>query len=114
RPPKSPTPHHRLVGAEDAAPQPAAHWPADLQAHLRTYGTELPEMEALLQQHGAEPLAAGFPYTQADVRFAVRHSQAFTIEDILARRIRLEIEDLRAARAAAPAVAKLLADAYDW
>jgi len=114
KPSKSPTPNYRLLGGEAPAPDPAPGFAPDLRLHLRTYGTELPEMEALLKEFGTQPLASGFPYTQADVRFAIQYSQALTIEDVLARRIRLEIEDLRAARSAAPAVAKLLAQAYDW
>jgi glycerol-3-phosphate dehydrogenase len=44
------------------------------------------------------------------VRFAARHEYARTVEDVLARRSRLLFLDARAAGAAAPAVAAVLAD----
>jgi glycerol-3-phosphate dehydrogenase len=48
--------------------------------------------------------------SEAMVRFAVRHEYARTVEDVLARRSRLLFLDARAAAAAAPAVAAVLAD----
>lgn len=48
------------------------------------------------------------PYLLAEVVWAARHEMARTVEDILARRIRLLFLDARAAMKAAPAVADIL------
>ena len=48
--------------------------------------------------------------TEAEVRHAIRHEQARSVEDLLARRHRALFIDARSARDAAPAVAALLAD----
>ena len=48
--------------------------------------------------------------SEAMVRFAVRSEHAQTVEDVLARRTRLLFLDARAAAAAAPAVARVLAE----
>lgn len=49
------------------------------------------------------------PYTKADVIWAVRHEMARTVEDVLARRIRVLFLDATAAINMAPAVAQLMA-----
>ena len=54
------------------------------------------------------PLTPGLSYTEAEVVWAVRHEMARTVEDVLARRLRLLFQDARAAIAAAPAVARLM------
>ena len=51
----------------------------------------------------------GFPYTKADVLYAVRNEMAMTIEDVLARRTRLLFLDAQAAIDIAPVVAALMA-----
>ena len=48
--------------------------------------------------------------TEAEVRHAIRHEQARSVEDLLARRHRALFIDARSARDAAPAVAALLAE----
>jgi glycerol-3-phosphate dehydrogenase len=50
-----------------------------------------------------------FPYTWGEVIWAVRHEMARTIEDVLARRLRLLFLDAEAALRAAPIVADLMA-----
>jgi glycerol-3-phosphate dehydrogenase len=49
------------------------------------------------------------PYLQAEVIYQVRHEQARTIEDVLARRTRALFLDAKAALEAAPLVAQLMA-----
>jgi glycerol-3-phosphate dehydrogenase len=51
-----------------------------------------------------------YDYLQAEVIWAVRHEMARTVEDLLARRIRLLFLDARAAIEAAPVVALLMAE----
>ncbi|MFZ1455663.1 MAG: glycerol-3-phosphate dehydrogenase/oxidase [Saprospiraceae bacterium] len=49
-----------------------------------------------------------YTFTVADVLFAIRHEMACTLEDILARRIRLLFLDAKAALVVAPKVCKIL------
>ena len=55
-----------------------------------------------------QEIAAGFPHTAAEVVWAVRHEMARTVEDVLARRLRLLFLDARNAMAAAPVVAAIM------
>ena len=71
---------------------------------LRLYGTDAPRVQAL---PGADAeVAPGL--TEAMVRFAAREEMALGVEDVLARRHRLLFLDARAAREAAPRVARIL------
>jgi glycerol-3-phosphate dehydrogenase len=51
-----------------------------------------------------------FPIRAGQVVWAVRHELARTVEDFLSRRTRALVLDARAAMAAAPAVADLMAE----
>ncbi len=79
--------------------------------HLAVYGTDEHGINQLLQQQPASAvlLAAGLPYTETEVIWAARHEMARTVEDVLARRIRVLFLDARAAIQAAPRVAAILA-----
>lgn len=59
------------------------------------------------------PLHPDLPYTEADVRRAVRFEQARTVEDVLARRTRALLLDAAASAAIAPRVADILARELD-
>jgi glycerol-3-phosphate dehydrogenase len=105
--PDSTTAHHRLVGAPEhdaltngVPPVRISEPPGE---HL--YGSERTVL-AQLPGHNV-PLAPHL--TEAMVRFAARYEYARTVEDVLARRNRLLFLDARAAAAAAPAVAAVLA-----
>ena len=72
------------------------------------YGSDRTAVQAL---PGAEVLLhPALPYTEAEVRWAARHEQARTVEDVLARRTRALLLDAAAAVAMAPRVADILAD----
>jgi glycerol-3-phosphate dehydrogenase len=75
------------------------------------YGTEAAALEKLIAEDPALDclLHPRLPFCAAEVVWAVRHEMARTVEDVLARRTRALQLDARAARAAAPAVAALLA-----
>src|SRR5690606_15492297 len=62
----------------------------------------------------AERLVPGYPYLKAEVIYAVREEMACTLRDFLARRIRLEITDWKAAINAAPLVAALMGGELGW
>jgi glycerol-3-phosphate dehydrogenase len=55
-----------------------------------------------------EPLIEGAPPIRAEVVYAVRHEMALTVEDVIARRIGLELYDWRMSIEAAPIVADLM------
>lgn len=83
----------------------------DAEHPLAAYGTDRAAIELLQRNEPllARPLIAGLPYTEAEVVWAVRHEMARTVEDVLARRLRLLFLDAQAALQAAPRVAALLA-----
>ena len=61
----------------------------------------------------AERLHTGYLFNKADVVYAARFEMAITIEDFLARRIRLLFLDARAAIEVSEEVAKLMAVELD-
>jgi glycerol-3-phosphate dehydrogenase len=60
------------------------------------------------------PIAPGFPYTEAEVRYVVRHEYACTLTDTLARRLRLGFLDTLAALEIADRVADVMAEELRW
>lgn len=84
---------------------------SDLENHLYIYGTD---SVAIIQLQENEPelkekLHPDYDYTLAEVVWAIRYEMATTVEDILARRVRLLFLDARAAIACSDKVADLLA-----
>ena len=59
------------------------------------------------------PLAEGYPYVEAEVRYACRE-HAVTIEDILSRRTRLAFLNAEAARDAVERVAEIMTEELGW
>lgn len=79
-----------------------------LADHWQVYGTDAARIQAL---PGAEtPLHPDLPYTEAEVRWAVRAEQARTAEDVLSRRLRALLLNARASIEAAPRVVAILAE----
>src|SRR5690606_13931525 len=78
---------------------------------LAVYGADAPALEALMADEPAldRPLDPDLPLRAGEVVWAARHEMARTVDDVLARRTRSLLLDARAAMAAAPAVADLLA-----
>jgi glycerol-3-phosphate dehydrogenase len=95
-----------LVGAGPAAS--AGDMPPAL---VRRYGAEAPRVAALAHEDPAllAPLAPGVPVSRAELRFAVAHELALTVEDLLDRRTRLGLVPERRA-AAAEAAQELLGE----
>ena len=62
----------------------------------------------------ARPLVEGFPATRAEVAHAVREEMALTVEDVLRRRIGLELFSWKLAAEAAPAAAALMSAELGW
>ncbi len=88
--------------------------------HLGVYGSDrekIQETISLAPQLG-EKLHPDLPYVWAEIHWAIKHEMARTVEDILARRVRILFTDARAAIEVAPLAAKALADGLgktgDW
>ena len=75
------------------------------------YGSDYAGILALMKENPSlnNKIVDGFPYIQAEVIWAVRNEMARTIEDVLARRLRLLFLNAKAAVLAAPEVADLMA-----
>lgn len=94
--------------------------PAFGDEHLFIYGSELSMYKKFEKSRPeySEVLHKDYPYTKGQVIWAVEYEMARTVEDFLARRIRLLLLDTRASIAAAPKVAALMKYALgkddDW
>ncbi|KAI8908122.1 FAD dependent oxidoreductase-domain-containing protein [Powellomyces hirtus] len=59
-------------------------------------------------------LAAGYPYIEAEVRYAVQREYACTAVDVIARRTRLAFLNAQAALEALPRVIDIMAEELNW
>ncbi|KAJ3126054.1 hypothetical protein HK098_007931 [Nowakowskiella sp. JEL0407] len=59
-------------------------------------------------------LSPGYPYLEAEVRYACRREYAATAIDVLARRLRLAFLDSRAAYEALPRVVEIMGQELNW
>ncbi|MDR2147344.1 MAG: glycerol-3-phosphate dehydrogenase/oxidase [Tannerella sp.] len=84
---------------------------ADRNGWDYVYGSDVEYIRRLIREDAshAEKLHGEYPFTKAHVIWAVREEMAITIEDVLARRVRLLFLDARAAMEAAPKVAAIMA-----
>ncbi|GAA3936474.1 glycerol-3-phosphate dehydrogenase/oxidase [Hymenobacter algoricola] len=98
----SQTAHQPVHGAQ---PTP------DRRSHLAAYGTDQAALLALIARQPAlgEKLDEALEFLQAEVVWAARAEMARTVEDVLARRVRVLFLDAAAAIRVAPRVAALLA-----
>lgn len=79
--------------------------------YLSIYGSDKPYIEALCQQSPqySEKLHPDFPATVAEVVWATRNEMAFTVEDVLSRRLRILFIDAKVAIEMCPKVASVMA-----
>ncbi len=75
------------------------------------YGSDAAKIEALVRENPGNGtlLHKDYPFHVAHVLWAIREEQAQTVEDVLARRLRMLVLDARAAIEMAPRVASILA-----
>ncbi len=80
--------------------------------YLSIYGSDALAISTLIQSKAGmeEKIHPSYPFTKAEIVWAIENEMALTVEDILARRIRLLILDAKAAIEAAPKVAAILAE----
>ena len=79
------------------------------------YGSDIRFIRKLIEEDSsnAELLHEDYTFTKAHVVWAVREEMAMTVEDVLARRVRLLFLDARAAVDTAPKVASIMAAETD-
>lgn len=79
--------------------------------HLKVYGSDADRISALAKERPElnYTLHRSFFYTGVEVVWAVRHEMARTVEDVLARRLRVLFLDARAAMEMAAEVARIMA-----
>ena len=106
------------LGRLPAAPSRTAHQPIHGaralpagSSHLAAYGTDEPALRRLMAETPAlaAKLDPALEFYQAEVVWAARYEMARTVEDVLARRVRVLFLDAEAALRVAPTVAALLA-----
>nr|WP_288836597.1 glycerol-3-phosphate dehydrogenase/oxidase [uncultured Flavobacterium sp.] len=80
-------------------------------SHFAIYGSDAHLIQQMIAADVSlsEKINPDYPYTKAEVVWAVKNEMALTVEDVLARRIRLLFLDARAAIQAAPVVAEIMA-----
>ncbi|CAN7302846.1 glycerol-3-phosphate dehydrogenase/oxidase [Pseudorhodoferax sp. LjRoot39] len=94
----------RLVGADDRLPRDRP--PMSAPQGSQGYGSD---WQAVSATPGSERML-GSGVSEAMVRFAARHEYARTVEDVLARRVRMLFLDARQAAMLAQPVAEILQD----
>ena len=84
----------------------------NLADHMYVYGSDEPSIRKMINEHPAlgERLSEKYGYTVAEVLWAVREEMAQTVEDVLARRVRLLFVDAREAQNVARRVAEVMAE----
>lgn len=83
----------------------------DRSSHLYVYGSDIPSIKKLQESNPAysQKIHPEHPFTVAEIIWAVRYEMAETIEDVLARRVRMLFLDARAAIDSAHKVASVIA-----
>jgi glycerol-3-phosphate dehydrogenase len=86
-------------------------WNREIPDHLRIYGSDAEHIHQLEKSDllMSDKWHPNFPYTRAQVVWAIREEMACTLEDVMARRVRLLFLDAFAAMEAAPGVAAWMA-----
>eukprot|EP00878_Enallax_costatus_P029811 GHUV01032368.1.p1 GENE.GHUV01032368.1~~GHUV01032368.1.p1 ORF type:complete len:177 (+),score=49.03 GHUV01032368.1:482-1012(+) len=112
----NPTLHTEVAQqASTLLPSTAACSPATARHLASAYGDQAHEvLELAADEHLAGLLVPGHPYIEAEVVHACRSEYCASVEDFLARRTRLAFLDSKAAEAAIPRVASLMAKELGW
>jgi glycerol-3-phosphate dehydrogenase len=96
-----------------AATEPPSGIPADIAGHLhRAHGSEA--VSIARRPDASERVAAGLPYSWAEVDHAVEREMALTITDVLARRTRAVLMSDDCGRSLVEPVGRRMARALGW
>ena len=81
-----------------------------IDSHFSVYGSDAVAIEQMMVPDIslAEKIHPSYPYTKAEIKWFIENEMAITLEDILARRLRLLFLDAQAAIEAAPVAARML------
>jgi len=79
--------------------------------HMSLYGADAVTIKQMIAQDESlsEKIHASYPYMKGEIKWVIENEMAETIEDVLARRIRLLFLDAKAAMESAPVVAEMFA-----
>jgi glycerol-3-phosphate dehydrogenase len=79
-------------------------------SHLSVYGSDADAIRELIEKDSSlsEKIHPSYPFTKAEIKWFVENEMAVTLEDIMARRLRILFLDAKAALEAAPMVVKTL------
>ncbi len=93
-----------------------SHDPELHTKRLQIYGNKAVEIEKMIcdQPDLGELVNPLFPYTKAEIVWICRNEMPRTLEDMLARRIRVLFLDVKTSLAVAPAVAEIMADEFRY
>ncbi len=114
---------YQLAGSEGYSPDYAKALVANFSIEEETaqhlalkFGTRATQVAELSHKEPelGEPIVAGFSPIRAEIAYAVREEMALAIEDVLSRRIGLQLLDWRAAREAAAITGEMLARELGW
>ena len=92
-------------------------WDEDRITHLlERYGTQIEDLGALIDAEPGlgTPLKHAPQFLRADVVFALRYEGALHLEDVLVRRVRLDLEQRDRGLAAAPEILEIMRSELDW
>jgi glycerol-3-phosphate dehydrogenase len=79
------------------------------------YGDDAAALLSFCADHeGTDPLVPGLPYLRGEVRWAVRHELARTLDDVLQRRMRVSLRHAAAGGEAIGWAAGVVADELGW
>ncbi|BAM04494.1 glycerol-3-phosphate dehydrogenase/oxidase [Phycisphaera mikurensis] len=103
-------PLHGAPAAREVAEPAGAFEPRDL------FGSLAPALDELCRERPGwnQPLHPSLPHRVGEVAWAARHEMAETLEDALARRLRVTLLDVEAARASAAPAAAAMAAELGW
>jgi len=79
-------------------------------SHLSVYGSDAQAIQQMMVADFslAERIHPSYPFTKAEIKWFIENEMAITLEDILARRLRLLFLDAKAAMESAPVVVRIL------
>lgn len=119
------TPGLRFVGAhgrcDTLRSDLAGHFdiPADVAKHpASAYSDRVWQVAELCRSNGGgvngSRIARDAPFVDGEILHAIRSKYAQTIEDVIARRIRLAFLDAEAAESAVPLIGRIMAEELGW
>ena len=92
-------------------------WDEDRITHLlERYGAQIEDLGGLIDADPdlGKPLKHAPQFLRADVVFAVRYEGALHLEDVLVRRVRLDLEQRDRGLAAAPEILEIMRSELNW